>query len=257
MFSGLFLWLALFAVASVLFNAFLPRIKGGLGEVLVNVLLRMQLDSKEYHLIPNVILPTKDGTTQIDHVIVSRFGIFVLETKNYKGWIFGNEKDAQWTQQLYRHRNRFQNPLRQNYLHTRTLADLTGIHHDYFKPVVVFLGEATFKTTMPSNVVYAGNCVRYIRSFSSPVIKASQVPEITSAIREWAATVSAEKKRTHATHVRSKKEPVSTNASQPVTGQPSCPNCQSTMVSRQNRKTGEPFWGCPRYPACRGIVRTR
>lgn len=200
MFSGLFFWVILFVVVSALFSAFRPQIKGCLGEGLVNILLKSQLDPKEYHLIPDVILPTKDGTTQIDHVIVSQFGVFVLETKNYKGWIFGNERDAQWTQQLYRKKSQFQNPLRQNYLHTRTLSDLTGIPHDYFKPLVVFLGEATFKTAMPTNVVYAGDSVRYIRSFSSPLIKASQVPEITSAIREWAATVTKTEKRNHAAH---------------------------------------------------------
>ncbi len=52
--------------------------------------------------------------TQLDHVVVSRFGVFVIETKNYRGWIFGSEKQPQWTQQIYRQKNRFQNPLHQN-----------------------------------------------------------------------------------------------------------------------------------------------
>ncbi|MDX1757907.1 MAG: nuclease-related domain-containing protein [Marinobacter sp.] len=64
--------------------------KGKLGEFLVNASARLFLDKNRYHLIKNVTLPTEDGTTQIDHIIVSRYGVFVVETKNMKGWIFGN-----------------------------------------------------------------------------------------------------------------------------------------------------------------------
>ena len=55
----------------------------------------------EYHLMNNITLPFKDGTTQIDHILVSRYGIFVIETKHYKGWIFGDENSKNWTQVLY------------------------------------------------------------------------------------------------------------------------------------------------------------
>ncbi len=141
---------------------FTPQIKGWLGEMAVNWRARHQLDPTVYHLIPNVMLPTPDGTTQIDHVIVSRYGIFVLETKTYKGWIFGGERDPQWTQTIYRRKERFQNPLRQNYKHIKTLAELTGIPEDYFKSMVLFVGTATFKTEMPENVMYGYQFVRYI-----------------------------------------------------------------------------------------------
>ena len=63
--------------------------KGVFGEFLVNKLLA-SLPSTEYTLIKNVTLPTDDGTTQVDHIVVSKFGIFVVETKNMKGWIFGS-----------------------------------------------------------------------------------------------------------------------------------------------------------------------
>ena len=56
--------------------------KGILGEFMVNVIARWQLDKQHYHLIKNVTLPTEDGTTQIDHIIVSVYGVFVVETKN-------------------------------------------------------------------------------------------------------------------------------------------------------------------------------
>ncbi|RYD85706.1 MAG: NERD domain-containing protein, partial [Verrucomicrobiaceae bacterium] len=78
-----------------------PWFKGTLGEVRVRRSLRSLLDEHEYRLFNDLTLPTRDGTTQIDHVIVSRFGVFVIETKNMKGWIFGGTGQAQWTQVVY------------------------------------------------------------------------------------------------------------------------------------------------------------
>ena len=79
-----------------------PWFKGVLGEGLVNFFAWLRLPKDTYHRVHNVTLPTPDGTTQIDHVLVSRFGIFVVETKNMRGWIFGAEDQAQWTQKLFK-----------------------------------------------------------------------------------------------------------------------------------------------------------
>lgn len=92
-----------------------PWVKGYIGELLVRLFAHWQLDEQTYHRLHNVTLTTPDGTTQIDHVFLSPYGIFVLETKNIKGWIFGSEQQSQWTQKLYKRSFKFQNPLRQNY----------------------------------------------------------------------------------------------------------------------------------------------
>ncbi|WP_163009979.1 nuclease-related domain-containing protein, partial [Pseudomonas viridiflava] len=99
-----------------------------------------------------VTLDTADGTTQIDHVFISPFGIFVLETKNMSGWIFGREKQPQWTQKIYRRTYKFQNPLRQNYKHLKALEATLGVSLEHLHSVVSFVGESTFKTAMPANV---------------------------------------------------------------------------------------------------------
>ena len=244
---NLFPWiLAAFAI-SVFRYVFWPKIKGRLGETLVNSRIRNQLDPTVYHLIPDVMLPTSDGTTQIDHVIVSRYGIFVLETKTFKGWIYGNERDPQWTQVNYRRKDRFQNPLRQNFKHMKTLAGLTGIPEEYFKSVVVFAGDCTFKTEMPVGVVYVRDFIKHITGFNRPIIRELQVPEIVSAIGEWASTLTSKQKAGHVAHVQQKKASVSSGA-QP----PACPKCGSTMTLRTSRKDGNQFWGCLAYPKCRG-----
>ncbi len=65
--------------------------KGLIGEFKVNLALKLGLSGEKYLLLKNVTLPTEDGSTQIDHIVVSQFGVFVIETKNYTGWIFGTE----------------------------------------------------------------------------------------------------------------------------------------------------------------------
>ena len=113
--------------------------KGIFGEFLVNKLLS-QLPESDYTLIKDVTLPTEDGTTQIDHVVVSKFGIFVVETKNMQGWIFGSQNQKQWTQKIYRHTSKFQNPLHQNYKHIKTFESLLGIDSSKLHSVIRSLG---------------------------------------------------------------------------------------------------------------------
>lgn len=138
--------------------------KGVLGEFLVNFLLKTFLPKDQYSLIKNVTLPTDDGTTQIDHIVVSQFGVFVIETKNMKGWIFGNAKQKQWTQKIFKYTGKFQNPLHQNYKHTQTLGSCLAIPSEHIYSVIVFVGDSTFKTKMPENVTYARGCIKYIKS---------------------------------------------------------------------------------------------
>lgn len=66
--------------------------KGEMGERIVIMEAESMLNEDKYHLINDVTLRTEDGTTQIDHIIVSVYGVFVVETKNMAGWIFGNPK---------------------------------------------------------------------------------------------------------------------------------------------------------------------
>ncbi len=160
-----------------------PFMKGVIGEALVNLAANLFLDKQVYKLFKNVTLPTEDGgTTQIDHVIVSRYGVFVIETKNMKGWIFGSANQKTWTQKIYRHTNQFQNPLHQNYKHTQTLQSALNIESDKLFSLVVFIGDSEFKTPMPENVVYAGGYIRFIKSKRQPILTDSEVANIGRAV---------------------------------------------------------------------------
>lgn len=167
MFSLLFFGL----MAIYYFKKKLPAIKGRIGEKYVFNGLKKHLDQTQYTIINDVTLPLEDGgTTQIDHIVVSPFGVFVIETKNMSGWIFGNEKQAKWTQTIHRSKYPFQNPLRQNYKHTKTLSHLLDMPHEQFQSVVVFTPNAELKTKMPKNVGYLEEMMVYIKSFEQEII---------------------------------------------------------------------------------------
>lgn len=181
--------------------------KGFVGEAVGSLAHKILLDKSIYRELNNVTIPTPDGTTQIDHVIVSRFGIFVIETKNLSGWIFGDEKSAEWTQSLPGGKFKFQNPLRQNYRHTKCLSEFLGVEHEKFHSVVMFWGETTFKTVMPKNVMDKGY-TSYIKAKSEILFSDNEVDEIVEAIhtgklpRTWATRKQHIASLTSATQIR-------------------------------------------------------
>ena len=237
--------------------------KGFIGEAIGSLAHKMLLDKSIYREMNNVTIPIPDGTTQIDHVIVSRYGIFVIEAKNMNGWIFGDEKSAQWTQSLPGGKYRFQNPLRQNYRHTKCLAEFLGVEHENLHSVVMFWGETTFKTEMPENVLDKGY-TSYIKSKTDVIFSDEEVDEIVEAIqsgklpRTWATRkqhIASLKVR----HSKPEMKPEEMLSPQPQVGsdEPHCPICSSPMVKRSAKRganSGNQFWGCSRYPSCKGIT---
>jgi len=180
------------------------RQKGKRGEKRVYNILSKSLPDG-FIVLNDIYLPSSDGTTtQIDHIVVSQYGVFVVETKNYSGWIFANARDDEWTQVIYRRKSRLQNPLRQNYRHICVLAECLGISKDYFHSVVAFTENCTFKTPMPDGVVHTVALADYIKSFDRVQIDPAQVPEVADAIRKWAAEVGANPAKSHVAALKRK-----------------------------------------------------
>jgi len=251
LFSTFWWMLPLFVLAALFKSAWF---KGFIGEVLVNLASCLFLDKNDYHLIKNVTIPTEDGTTQIDHIIVSRFGVFVVETKNMKGWIFGSERQKTWTQQIYKSKHKFQNPLHQNYKHTKTLEAALGLAHEKMISVVVFVGDSTFKTVMPENVTYGGGYIRFIKSHTTVLLTDAEVQKVIGQIAEGRLKPSIKTHVQHARHVKeivaAKQAPAQSEATK------TCPKCGSDMVLRTSKKgpnAGNEFWGCSAFPKCRAI----
>ena len=146
------------------------------GEAKLSRALRMRFVAPDYHLLNHLTLRLDDETAQIDHVLVSRFGIFVIETKDYKGWIFAGPSNRYWTQVLYRAKFRFQNPIRQNHRHVRAIQELLEfLPADTIRPVVVFTGDAKFKTAIPDGVLTLAGFLAYIEGHAAEVMSINRV----------------------------------------------------------------------------------
>ncbi|MBD3276413.1 MAG: NERD domain-containing protein [Candidatus Marinimicrobia bacterium] len=158
--------------------------RGFFGEIQVRFLLAL-LPNKKYTKINNIILPSGNGSTEIDHIILSLNGIFVIETKNRSGWIYGSKNSANWTQTFENGRKfQFQNPLRQNYKHTETVIDLLNISEENVHSLVAFSGKAKFKTKLPANVLTYKQIPSYIKSFHQKVFTQDQVEEFFNKLEE-------------------------------------------------------------------------
>lgn len=160
--------------------------------------------SRPHLLLNNVTLPTADGTTQIDHILVADSGIFVIETKHYQGWIFGGPKESHWTQTIYRRKSRFPNPLRQNYGHIKTLQSLFTMPEDQFHSVVVFTGEAEFKTDLGSEVFHLANLMGFLNAERPAVFDDRKMAYIVGRIEMSRKRRSLETDEYHRNHVRSR-----------------------------------------------------
>jgi hypothetical protein len=146
------------------------------GEALLSRVVLSNFEPPEYHLLNHVTLRVYNGTTQVDHILVSRFGVFVIETKDYKGWLFANEKQPHWTQVLFHWKFRFQNPIVQNQRHVLAVQRLLDfLPSDAIKSAVVFTGDAEFKTEIPRGVFRVPEFIGYVRGHSDEVMSLNRV----------------------------------------------------------------------------------
>ncbi|MGA4440501.1 NERD domain-containing protein [Psychrobacter pocilloporae] len=193
--------------------------KGFLGETVINVAMWLKLEKDVYHRLNNVTLPLANGgSTQIDHIIVSVYGIFVIETKNYKGWIYGSEKQKQWTQVFQNgSKFKFQNPLRQNYLHIKTLADLLGLELSYFHSMIAFIGECELKTRdeLPEHVLTSG-MVSYVKKKQDKLLTEDEVTSIIEQIESNRFSKSWRTNRQHKAYLKDKHSNASKNTDNPT-----------------------------------------
>jgi len=190
--------IGMFILAGFLHARFLefPKYRGWWGEYKVNFMLRLCL-SGEYTVFANAIYRGKesDETTQVDHIVVSRFGVFVLETKSLKGRIF-TVPDAQqpWIQIVGRRKYTVHNPLRQNYAHIKAIQRVIGLHSQKMHSYVVVAGSADFPDGLPERVYSIWGVVRKIQSYRTAVMSRGNAADISRALNRrrvkggyWAA----------------------------------------------------------------------
>ncbi len=219
----------------------MSRFKGWLGEKKTAYNLWASLDSDLYHRYHNLIIPSNNGTAQIDHLIVSLYGLFIVETKNKVGWIFGSADQPKWTQSIFGKNYTFQNPLRQTYRQRNVLSKFLNIEESNIHPIICFVGNCEFRTQLPQNVIRR-NLGRYIMQFNDQILPLEELIEINRKLE----FIQSEFTLSKADHLRSldKRHHSNTN----------CPKCGSKLVvrtARRGKNEGSRFLGCEKYPNCR------
>ena len=221
------------------------KIKGAFGEFKIDICLKFL--SSDYEVLNDVLIKCSNGnTTQIDHIILSEFGIFVVETKNYKGWIFGKETAENWTQIIYKERNSFRNPVKQNWAHVyalkNILADFPAVK---YYPIVVFAGRATLKNVESSvPVIYSGMLRRTIKKYS--VAKCITKDDLLG-IKLLLENVQISDKVSRKQHIQNIRQRVTEK--QIKVESLICPRCNGALKLRKG-KYGQ-FYGCSNYPNCK------
>jgi hypothetical protein len=134
------------------------RSKGSAGEKLAAKRLG-DLNPEYYHLFHDLYVPCAGGQelVQVDHVVVSRFGIFVIETKDFDGWLFGNARQTMWTRSRFGRHSQFPNPLLENQRNVHALKTFLSLNPRQFHPLVFFV-DGDFRSEMPGDVICSDPC---------------------------------------------------------------------------------------------------
>ncbi len=188
--STVLLLLALAAGLSALLLPALPHIKGRIGERLVHFRLSRSLPASHYTILRDVKLRRSEGTgvVRIGHVVVSAYGLFVVETRHWSGWLFGAERDAEWTRIRFRSRRRVPNPLRQLQTRLAALQDALGLDAALFHPLVVLTGGAQFRSPLPPNVTPLGGMIPFIQVRSRETLGYEAVPQVAQRLEALRVT---------------------------------------------------------------------
>lgn len=170
------------------------------GETLIKILLNRYIDKNGGYAVNDVIIPVGQGkTAQIDHILFSKYGIFVIETKNLSGLLFGNDTTYYWSQNIYGDKYKVYNPVLQNKKHVELIAsmlDLTKYIHN-----VVVLIQNNNKRIDSTHVIRSLDLSKYLEGFKDVVFSDKELSIYYEKINYF-KTVDVQSKKEHASYVR-------------------------------------------------------
>lgn len=234
-----------------------PEAKGNRGEQRIASILKGL--PEEYKVLNNIVLRNNQGTTQIDHIVVSKYAVFAIETKNYRGEIYGTDRNEYWKQIIvtpvtymkkwwktytYVTKNEFYNPVKQALGHTYTIKKLfPAFTHLPYVPIVVFVGDADIsKVHSEYHVIYEDQLLNVIQSYNEWFLSEADVLNIYYKLLGKNVSNSVSKKE----HVDNVNRTIYYRENRLNAG--ICPKCGGNLVERSG-KYGK-FWGCSNYPDC-------
>jgi len=161
-----------------------PRFRGDIAESRVRRVLAAGLQRNLYTVFDSLRLPAGGGTIEVDHVVVSKLGIFVIESHYARGWVSGSAVQDRWKQQSLLGATRVDNPVHRNRLQVEVLQRCTGFPAAVFHPLVVVVGHRGFKQRPPPNVVTVEALLPWIRRQTRQVLSPEQADQAVRAIHE-------------------------------------------------------------------------
>lgn len=229
-----------------------PKQKGKRGEQKVSKLLSKLPEG--YIVMNDLVFLTQNGTTQVDHLVLSQYGLFVIETKKYKGTIYGDDDRLEWTKVVKKLNNsghthfdtyKFYNPVKQSLGHVYALQKiLKNYPHVPIIPIVVFVGYVDVSNVRCHNhVIYAKQLCDTISLYKTICLNQEDVYNIqslilTNNVREIV------KDKTHIQNVKKAQDVVYSKINSGI-----CPRCGGQLVERKGRYGI--FYGCSNYPKCK------
>ena len=240
-------WLYLFIsiILCIFLKKIYPYFRGFMGEYWIKQELK-KLSKKNYMVLNNILISDSNGTHQIDHIILSNYGIFVVEMKNYFGLIKGREYDQKWCQYLGKTKNYFMNPFHQNYGHIKCLSQLLNIDEKFFVSIICFSNQAKLSISSKGIVTQTDFIVSKILDFKEKM-NDFNLENLYNIIISNNIT-DRKVKRKHVGTIKEKKK-INLGLEKNMI----CPKCGSALVERQGKY--EKFIGCSAYPKCKFIKK--
>lgn len=181
---------------------------------------------------------------QIDHIAITEYGVFVIETKYYSGSIYGKENSEEWIQYLGDKKYHLKNPIYQNYGHYKIVKKIIFDEKVYIEPIVVFIDGCSIHVATHNKVIFASMIEKYIQR-KSKILSENRINELYNIIMENRIT-DKETIQNHDFNVQKYNEFKNKMVDLGV-----CPKCESKLVLRDG-KNGK-FYGCSSYPKCRFV----
>jgi len=230
---------------TILAKKLYPKFRGFMGEFWVKMELN-KLDKNKYIILNDIMLEDENGTHQIDHIVISQYGIFVIEMKNYYGMITGSEYKDTWIQHLGKNKYYFKNPIHQNYGHIKSLEKILNLDNNLFISIVCFSNQAKLKLDIKSIVTQLDYLKDTIKQFNKTII----IDDINT-IPNKIISLNIDDKIKRKLHVNDIKTKL--KVEQQKSNNMICPKCNGNLILKQG-KYGS-FIGCSNYPKCKYIKK--
>lgn len=152
-----------------------PRFRGDIAERRVRRILRAGLEPSRYTVFDDVVLPHGGGTVRIDHLVVSKTGLFVILSDYAPGQVSGTAVQERWKRRHFGRDTRFDNPVHRVRVQAEALAAALACPLTVVQPLVVLVGAGGFRGTPPPEVVFPEKLIGRIRRAGQPLLDGEQV----------------------------------------------------------------------------------